>query len=97
MVEPKLATFDTVLGRQTIKDKVSRSPVAVAMIDRVTSAQTQIGTLVLALRVTGIVLCELHGCVNECQCLKDLADETVPTMLKSRITEIWDGYLATIG
>lgn len=92
-IEPKLATFDTLLGRQMIKDKVSRSPIGVAMVDRVVSAQTQIPTLVLALRVTGIVLCELHGCISECQCLKDLADETVPTMLEARITKICDGYL----
>jgi hypothetical protein len=92
--EPRLASFDTVLGRQTIKDAVSRSPLAVEMVDRVVSAQTQIGTVVLTLRVTGIVLCELNGCLSGCQCLKDFADETVPTMLKARIAEVCDGYLA---
>jgi hypothetical protein len=91
--EPKLAAFDTVLGRQMIKDEVSRSPLAVAMVDRVVSAQTHIGTFVLALRVTGVVLCELHGCISDCQCLKDLADEIVPSMLKAEISRICDGYL----
>lgn len=91
--EPKLAAFDTVLGRQTIKGEVSRSPLAVSMVDRVISAHTQISTFVLALRVTGIVLCELHGCINDCQCLKDLADETAPPMLKAKISQICDGYL----
>jgi len=93
--EPRLATFDTVIGRQTIKGKVARSPIAVAMVDQVISAQTQISTMVLALRVTGIVLCELHGRLSDCQCLKDLADETVPATLKARITQICDGYLAS--
>jgi hypothetical protein len=91
--EPRLATFDTLLGRQTIKREVSRSPLAVDMVDRVISAHTQISTVVLALRVTGIILCELHGCITGCQCLKDLADETAPAMLKAKITQICDDYL----
>ncbi len=65
------------------------------MVDRVISAQTQISTMVLVLRVTGIVFCELHGRLSDCRCLKDLADETVPAMLKARITEICDRYLTS--
>ena len=63
------------------------------MAQRVASTQTHLATFVLALRVTGIVLCELRGCIEDCQCLKDLADEVLPSMLKAKIAEICDGYL----
>jgi hypothetical protein len=92
-LDPALARFDSVLGRQSIKGAVRRAPVAGAMVDRVLAAHTQLDTVVLAMRVAGIVLCELHGCITGCQCLKDLADETGPALLTFKIAQVCDGYL----
>ena len=93
-LDPALARFDSVLGRQSIKGAARRAPVASAMVDRVFAAHTQLDTVVLAIRVAGIVLCELHGCIADCQCLKDLADETGPALLTSKIAQVCDSYLA---
>jgi hypothetical protein len=92
-LDPALARFDSVLGRQSIKAAVRRSAVAGAMVDRVIAAHTQPDTVILAMRVTGIVLCELHGCITGCQCLKDLADESGPALLTSKIAQVCDSYL----
>jgi hypothetical protein len=96
-LDPTLARFDSVLGRQNIRAAVKRAPVAGAMVDQVVAARTQPDTIVLAIRVTGIVLCELHGCITSCQCLEDLTDETGPGLLTSKITQICDGYLVPTG
>lgn len=92
-LDPGLSGFDSVLGRQRIKDAVKRTRVGAALVDRVTAADTPVASVVAAMRVSGIILCELHGCVATCQSLRDLARETAPDLLRSTIDEVCDGYL----
>jgi len=96
-LDPGLSGFDTVLGRERIKDAVKRARVGAALVDRVTTADTPVDAVVAAMRVTGIILCELHGCLAGCQSLRDLARETAPALLRSRIDEVCDGYLLGTG
>jgi hypothetical protein len=96
-LDPGLSGFDTVLGRQRIKDAVKRTRVGAALVDRVAAADTPVDTVVAAMRVAGIILCELHGYVTNCQSLRDLARETAPALLRSRIDEICDEYLSGAG
>jgi len=49
------------------------------------------------MRVAGIILCEVHGYIVGCQSLRDLARETAPAALRSRIDQVCDGYLLGTG
>lgn len=93
-LEPDLATMGRVLGGRNVRSAVNGSVVASAIVSRVANLHSQVSTVVLALRLTGISLCELHGCIEDCQCLEDLADGTAPEMLKARIALICDDFLA---
>ena len=96
-LDPGLSGFDTVLGRQRIKDAVKRTRVGAALVDRVTAADTPVDSVVAAMRVAGIILCELHGSIASCQSLRDLARDTAPALLRSRIDQVCEGYLPEIG
>lgn len=96
-LDPGLSGFDTVLGRQRIKDAVKRTRIGAALVDRVTAADTPVDTVVAAMRVAGVILCELHGSIASCQSLRDLARETDPALLRSRIDQVCDGYLLGTG
>jgi hypothetical protein len=96
-LDPGLSGFDTVLGRQRIKDAVKRTQVGAALVGRVTAADTPVDSVVAAMRVAGIILCELHGCIASCQSLRDLARDTAPALLRARIDQVCDGYLLGTG
>ncbi len=96
-LNPSLSSLDTVLGRQNVRRAVNRTAVGAALVDRVITADTQAEAVVLAMRVTGIALCEFRGWLTHCQCLKDLADETVPAQLEGKVLEVSDGYLTRAG
>ena len=95
-LDPALASFGSVLGRQRIRGAINRAPVAVTIADRA-STNAEADTVILAMRVAGIVLCELHGCIASCQCLKDLAEETGSVLLTAKIIQICDEYLVRPG
>ena len=84
------------LDEPSVKHAVSGSSLANALVNHVGAAQGQIDSVVLAMRVTGIVLCQTHGHLRSCQCLKDLADETVPTMLEAKLDQVCNSYLAHV-
>lgn len=96
-LDPGLSGFDTVLGRERIKDAVKRTRIGAVLVDRVTAADTPVDTVVAAMRVAGVILCELHGSIASCQSLRDLARETDPALLRSRIDQVCDGYLLGTG
>jgi len=52
-LDPGLSGFDTVLGRERIKDAVKRARVGAALVDRVTTADTPVDAVVAAMAATG--------------------------------------------
>jgi len=96
-LDPGLSGFDTVLGRQRIKDAAKRTRVGAAFVDRVAAPDTPVDSVVAAMRVAGIILCEVHGYIVGCQSLRDLARETAPAALRSTIDQVCDGYLLGTG
>lgn len=92
-----LTNLDAVLGRPGVKEAVACSSLASAMVSRVQGLDKQVASVVLSMRVTGIIVCEIHGRLGSCQCLKDLADEVVPNVLQAKLDGVCYGYLEQIG
>lgn len=93
-IDPE-ANCGSVLVRESARSAVKRTVVGAALVDQVVAANARLEAVALAavLRVAGIVLCEDHGRLTTCQCLKDLAEGAAPTAIWAAITRVCDDYL----
>jgi hypothetical protein len=92
----KAGRLESALDKPRVKQAISTSAVATAMIKRVDVARQQIDKLVLTMRFAGIALCGMHSRLGDCQCLKDLADDVVPEMLEGKLDQVCEDYLAQV-
>lgn len=89
----QFTALDGVLASQSARSAVSGSELATALLCRAITVHSPTATIVRGLRVSGIALCAIHGCLESCQCLKDVCEETALPQLQDLINQTCDRFL----
>lgn len=89
----KAGRLQSDLGRPGVKQVIAASSVATAMVNRANVVRQQTDAVVLSMRVAGMALCEMRRRLLDCQCLKDLADKTLPGVLEADLDQACVTYL----
>jgi hypothetical protein len=89
----QFTALDSVLARQSARSAVSGSELATALLSRAVSIHSPTDAIARGLRACGISLCVIHGCLESCQCLKDLCEDTELPQLQNVIKESLDRFL----
>jgi hypothetical protein len=72
-----------VLEQDGIRELISHSELALAFVRQVNAISSPLGATVNGLRVSGIILCMVNNCIEDCQCLKDFAEDFGVPVLQS--------------
>ena len=89
----QFTALDGVLASQSARQAVSGSALATALLSRAVTLHSPTDMIVRNLRVYGISLCVIHGCLESCQCLKDVCEETALPQLQGLINQTCDRLL----
>lgn len=90
----QFAALDGVLASQSARQAVSGSEVGTVLLARaiMLHSPTDVEVIARGLRVSGITLCVLNGCLGSCQCLRDLCEDAELSRVQELVDQALDQF-----